>query len=244
MHTVIRTFVLVAMILGNVAAFYIFVPWVYGRWLRLRLKKKASSLGAIVLTFDDGPGSRLTPAILNLLAEFNAKATFFLLGKRIVGRESIVKRIEADGHEICSHGYDHIHYWKVSPFRSISDIKRGWQSIDKALGRRQCVYAFRPPYGKLNLLCLLYLWGRKVPIFYWTLVSGDTWPVEKRDPRRVSLLATKAGGAVVLAHDFDRTDSDIDNAVLDSLRLMLQKAQKTGMRVMTVSELVNNKRED
>lgn len=194
------------------------------------------------MTFDDGPGNRLTPAILDILAEYNVKATFFVLGRNIIGRESIIQQIEAGGHEICSHGYDHINYWKVSPLRALADIKRGWQAIDKALGRKHCVCPFRPPYGKLNLFCLLYLWIHRIPIFYWTLVSGDTWPIDKWDSRRIALLADEAGGAVSLAHDFDRANNDVDNMVLDSLTLALSKAKEVGMHVITISELVDNKR--
>jgi peptidoglycan/xylan/chitin deacetylase (PgdA/CDA1 family) len=215
------------------------VPWIYGRYSRVLLKRKAIKSNALVLTFDDGPGNRLTPAILDILADHNAKATFFLLGRNIVGRESIVKQIEERGHEICSHGYDHLNYWKVSPLCALSDIKRGWQAIDKALGKTRRMYPFRPPGGRLNLFCLLYLWIHKTPIFYWTLVSGDTWPVGKRDSQRAALLAGKTGGAVVLAHDFDRTTNDIDKMALDSISLSLVTAQETGMKVMVLSELLD-----
>jgi len=202
------------------------------------LKRKAIKSNALVLTLDDGPGDHLTPAMLKILKEHNAKATFFLLGRNIAGREAIVRQISADGHEICSHGFNHLNYWKVSPFCSISDIKRGWQSIDQALGKKKRVYAFRPPGGKLNLVCLLYLWILRIPIFYWTLVSGDTWPANKRDSRRAASLASKMGGAVVLVHDYDRTTNDVDNISLDSVRLALLEARRTGMRVLTISELL------
>ena len=204
------------------------------------LKRKAIKSNALVLTLDDGPGTKLTPVILRILDEYNVKATFFLLGRNIAGHEDIVRQIAAAGHEICSHGYDHLNYWKVSPFRAISDIKRGWETINKALGKRQCVYPFRPPGGKLNLFCLLYLWIHKTPIFYWTLVSGDTWPVGKRDSQRAALLASKTGGAVVLAHDFDREDDDVGDMVLDSLRSTLSMARETGMKTLTMSEFVGN----
>jgi len=209
--------------------------------MQIRAVKK----NVLVLTFDDGPGNRLTPAILEMLNEYNAKATFFLLGRNVVGRESIVKQIAASGHEICSHGYDHLNYLKVSPFRAISDIKRGWEAIDKALGKKQRAYPFRPPYGKLNLVCLLYLLVRRAPIFYWTLDSGDTWPAGMRDSRRVAttILSSRAGGAVVLAHDFDRTDEDINKMALDFIRLALCAAKKKGMKVVTLSELVGRGRE-
>jgi len=204
------------------------------------LKRKAKKSKALALTFDDGPGSRLTQAILNILAEYNAKATFFLLGRNVLGRERIVRQIAEQGHQIASHGYNHLHSWKVSPIHSIMDIKRGWQAINKALGKKDCVYPFRPPYGKLNLFCLLYLWIRQIPIVYWTLDSGDTRPRNKQISQRIPLLLRKNGGAVMLVHDFDRANYNVDIMVVDSVTVALSAAKKIGMRVVTISELVGN----
>lgn len=205
------------------------------------LKIKVARLKAFVLTYDDGPGSKLTPIILNILHEHNAKASFFLSGKNIAGRENIVREIKAAGHEICSHGYNHLNYWKVSPFRALTDIKKGWKAIDAALGTNENVYPFRPPYGKLNLVCLLYLWFRRAPIVYWTLDLGDTWRL-KPDSQRIGLLAREMGGAVLLSHDFDRSDDSRKRLVLESLRLALTTAEETNMRVVTVSELLDGRR--
>jgi len=193
----------------------------------------------LVLTFDDGPGSRLTPTILKILAEHNVKATFFLLGRNISGREAIVRRIAAEGHEICSHGYDHLNYWYVSPFRALRDIKRGWQSIDASLNEKRKKYPFRPPYGKLNIICLFYLIVRRVPIIYWSIVSGDTWPSSKIDSQRTRLLAEKAGGGIILYHDFDRSDDSIDGLIVESISSILEMAKNASMRVAKVSELLN-----
>lgn len=202
------------------------------------LKQKAKKYNALVLTFDDGPGSKLTPQILELLDEYNVKVTFFLLGKNIPGREKIVRQIAARGHQIGSHGYDHLHYWKALPFRTVRDIKRGWNAIDTVLGTSRGFYSFRPPYGKLNLICLFYLWMHRVPVVYWSLVSGDTYPLNKRDIKRAALLTKKIGGAVTLAHDFDRSNDEVDRFVLESLSSTLEVAKEEGMSIMTVSELL------
>ncbi len=217
---------------------YVGVPWIYGQLARRLLGRRAKEHEALVLTFDDGPGSSLTPAILNILAEDKAKATFFLLGRNIAGREAIVRQIAEQGHDICSHGYDHLHSLKVSPFRALSDIKRGWAAIDVTLGTMRKKYPFRPPNGKLNIICLLYLLARQVPIVYWSIDSGDTWR-EKPDSRRVALLAEKAGGAVSLAHDFDRSNENTSRFVVESVRAALAMAADKDMRVLTVSELLD-----
>lgn len=220
---------------------YIGVPLIYGHWLRLLLKLRTAKLRSLVLTFDGGPSNRSTRAILELLAENNTKATFFLLGKHISGQEDIVRQIAEQGHEICSHGYDHLHYWKVSCLRALDDIRRGWRAIDMALGTERHTYPFRPPYGRLSIVCLLYLLIRRVPIIYWTLDVGDTWPVNKQDIGRIA-LAKKAGGAVFLAHDFERADVRRHYFVLESLRTALLMAKETGMDVVTVSEFLRNRK--
>lgn len=226
-----------------VVCLYVGVPLIHGRCARLMLKRKAIKSKVLVLTFDDGPGNKLTPAILKILSENNVNATFFLLGRNIAGRENIVRQIAEQGHEICSHGYNHLHYWKVSPIKAIKDIKQGWRAIDTALGVEQQKCPFRPPYGKLNLLSLLYLVVKGVPVYYWSVVSGDTWAPDKRDSKQAAVSAQKAGGAVILAHDFDRTNDDVDKMVLDAISLSLLVAKEKGMKVMTLSELVRRNRE-
>jgi len=221
---------------------YIGVPWVHGRCLRLLLKHKAVKAKAVVLTFDDGPGNRLTPAILDILERYNAKATFFLLGEHIQEHEEIVRQIAEQGHEICSHGYEHMHYWRESPFQALADIKKGWQTIDTVLGVKRSKYPFRPPHGKLNIICLFYLWMRKVPIVYWTVDVRDTWPPDKRDGQRMVLQIKKAGGAVTLAHDFDRSDDTTDHFVLESIRSILTMVQQSDLQMLTVSQLMENKK--
>ena len=206
------------------------------------LKRKAVNARAVVLTFDDGPGNTLTPMILDILEEHNAKATFFLLGEHIAGREEIVENIISKGHEICSHGYSHMHYWRVSPFRALADIKKGWKILDTVLGTSSNKYPFRPPHGKLNIICLFYLWMRRVPIVYWTIDVGDTWSPDKRDGQRMVLQVKKTGGAVTLAHDFDRSDDTNDRFVLESIQSILTMAQQSDLQMLTVPQLMENKK--
>ncbi len=217
---------------------YLGVPWLHGRFCHFILKRKADSCKAVVLTFDDGPGKYLTPAVLKILAENNAKATFFLLGRNIPGCEDVVAAIAEQGHEICSHGYEHLNYLKISPLRAIGDIKRGWRAIDAALGIRQGKYTFRPPYGKLNLVCLLYLLACRVRVVYWSLDLGDT-SVRGPDPQKLAAAIETDNGAVVLAHDFDRRDKTRAQLVLDSVRSVLKAAGRTGKQVLSVSQLLN-----
>jgi len=213
------------------------MPFIYGRAARILLRRKAIKSQSLVLSFDDGPGNRLTPKILEILAGQKLKASFFLLGRNIGGREEIVRRIAAEGHDVCSHGFNHLHDWKVWPWQSIRDIKKGWQAIDRALGTCKGVYPFRPPNGKLNLLTLLYLWAKRVPIIFWTADIGDTWP-EERIRNRLSREWTRIQkGAVVLAHDFDRVTDGVDTYVLEAVQKALSISHKSQLRVCSLSQL-------
>jgi peptidoglycan-N-acetylglucosamine deacetylase len=217
---------------------YVGVPAVYIWYLRFMLSRKATASGILALTFDDGPGDILTPSLIRILAGHNAKATFFLLGRNIAGREDIVRQLVEEGHQVCSHGYDHLNHLKVSPVRVINDIKRGWRTIDDTLGIRHCRYPFRPPNGKLNLVSLLYLVFHRVPIICWTFDSGDTWSSDKRTVRKISGSAMTNNGAVVLIHDFDRKDQSASKMVLESVYSALSYAKDKGLKVTTISQLL------
>lgn len=217
------------------------VPFIHRSYAQRILKIKAIRSNAMILTFDDGPGDKLTRNLTDLLDENNVRATFFPLGKNIAGREKIVRHLWERGHEICSHGFGHLHYWKVSPIRALKDIKRGWDAIDAALGLKQNKYPFRPPYGKLNIVCLLYLLVHRVPIIYWTQDSGDTGQSHLKN-KNIQIVKTNAGGAVTLIHDFNRAEERTEQLVLESVRLALTRAKEKQMQVMTVSELLNGKK--
>jgi peptidoglycan/xylan/chitin deacetylase (PgdA/CDA1 family) len=224
------------------AVLYFCIPWLYGRLNRWSLRRLAVRRKCVVLTFDDGPGRRLTPAVLDLLAARTVKATFFLLGRNIHQNQDLVRLIRAQGHEIGSHTCDHLHAWKVAPWRSVSDIRRGFEAIDEALGVKGGRYPFRPPYGKLTLVTLLYLWVHRIPIVYWTTDSGDTWQRERSSPERAPADVGKAGGGVVLTHDFDRESDEVHRYVLDAVQSTLEMAQERGLRVSTFSQFKGNRR--
>jgi len=218
------------------------LPLLWALAVRARLKRDATRLGRLLLTFDDGPGSRLTPLVLDRLRQSGSKATFFLLGRNVRGREDLVRRILAEGHEVGTHGYSHLHYWKAGPLQTLRDIRRGWQTIDRALGRTGGIYPFRPPYGELNLACLLYLWVRRMPIVYWTYDSGDTWPAQRRETQWARWPVGAPDAAVVLIHDFDRTSRAGDGMILEVVDRFLLRAAERKTVVTTLSRFLQERR--
>jgi peptidoglycan/xylan/chitin deacetylase (PgdA/CDA1 family) len=226
-------------ILAAAAAAYWGVPFAAARLSRRALRRKAARAGALVLTFDDGPGKNLTPRILDRLAAAGVRASFFVLGANAERHGDLLRRIDAAGHEICLHGYSHLDHWKAAPWRAIADIRRGRRALDAALGESRRARSYRPPRGRLNLVSLVYLFATGAPVVYWSADGADTWmPPSRRDAGRVARKIEESGGAVVLLHDFDRADRATDEFVMESLERTLAVSERLGLKSMTVGELV------
>src|SRR3954467_9088404 len=101
--------------------------------------------GAIALTFDDGPHPEGTPAVLEILREHGAVATFFLVGRDVERTPTLAAEVAAAGHTIAAHGYRHRNLMRVPPRATADDLDRAAAAIGAATGR--AVQFYRPPYG-------------------------------------------------------------------------------------------------
>lgn len=211
----------VGMIAG-ILVVYLGIPWCYTKYLRLRVAAKCSRSALVVLTFDDGPGARLTPRILACLRDHGVTATFFLLSRNLDGSEALVRRAAELGHVIGCHGAEHVHHWKTPPWAGIRDIRACWRRVREVTGQEASRLPFRPPYGKLNLLSLIYLWLNRTPIVMWTVDGGDTRSGRSTDPSETVLRLRRGNGGLLLLHDFDRADESVDGAVLGVLQAVLR----------------------
>jgi len=219
------------------------LPHVYGRFSRIFLARRCRRAGALVLTYDDGPGAILTPELIGLLRHHATKATFFCLGMRAALNPSIMNLVKSEGHELACHSYRHCHPWRVRPTAAIRDIDDGFESLSRWLSPDSL---FRPPHGKLTLYTWLVLLARRARIVWWTHDSGDTW---KNGPPSVDDFVEgviRCGGGVVLLHDFDRgNDEESDSRrefVLSVTKSLIEKSGLAGLKVMTLGELFNTKK--
>lgn len=204
-------------------------PYILRRCQIYRLRRRCKERRAIVLTYDDGPGVRVTPRLNVLLEQFDATATFFPLG----WKSELVSPI-SNSHEIGSHSYKHLHAWKCSPISVYRDIDRGLRTIAQWSSSR----LFRPPYGKVTLATLAQLWIRGCAVAWWTIDSSDTW--HKTLPISAVIERIKLdGGGVVLMHDHDRSiDHEREDYVVDLTRAILGLARDEGFKICRMSELV------
>jgi len=106
------------------------------------LWSKKTAQKEIFLTFDDGPTPQVTEWVLQELKRFNAKATFFCLGKNVVLYPDVFEQIQLDGHSVGNHTYHHLNAWKTPINQYLQDI----ESCEKVFHSD----LFRPPYGKIK----------------------------------------------------------------------------------------------
>src|SRR5262245_24764529 len=94
-----------------------------------RLARKCSERRTLVLTYDDGPGAGATPRLLDVVASYRARVSFFALGSRAEKSPEVLDRALREGHEIGTHSYSHLHPWRSLPWRSVADAKRGMSAL-------------------------------------------------------------------------------------------------------------------
>ena len=211
-----------------------FSPYLVKRRAIAVLRETCRANRWLALTYDDGPGRELTPMVLDLLAAHNARATFFLLGRRVPGAESIVERIASVGHELGCHSLNHLNAWEVWPSRALEDVRAGYLSLERWLGPDAI---FRPPHGKLVYPVWQYLRQHRAPLGWWTEDSGDTH-MKLPDPGICIERARRSGGGVILLHDFDRDAGSRQEYVLRTTEGMLKLAKDEGLTVLPLGELL------
>jgi len=149
----------------------------------------------VFLTFDDGPDPEVTPWILDLLNQYNAKATFFCLGKNVERHPDIFQRIKDEGHAVGNHTYSHLNGWRTSNKKYFEDIKRADNLIQSNL--------FRPPYGRIKPSQIRVL-KEKYRIVMWDVMSGDYSEKMNREKSAGNVLKWSRPGSIIVFHDIQQ----------------------------------------
>jgi peptidoglycan/xylan/chitin deacetylase (PgdA/CDA1 family) len=126
--------------------------------------KQNAQEGEIFLTFDDGPVPGVTPWVLEQLEEFDAKATFFCLGKNVKENPEIYQSIIDKGHSVGNHSYSHIKGWFKGVDEYLEDVYHGSEHIDSNL--------FRPPYGRITTAQANRV-SKEFHVVMWSVLSKD-----------------------------------------------------------------------
>jgi len=190
----------------------------------------------ICLTFDDGPDDTITPQILDILKEYEAKATFFLVGEKAEQYPQLARQITEMGHEVGEHCYRHILPWTSGPIKSLVEIFNAKCVIEQfCLSGKPILY--RPPYGKLNLVLLLYLWWARRKIVFWNVDPKD-YHQESGQKIAQFVIDRLKPGSVILLHDCKGDGGSSCSATVSALRLILEEIKHQKLRLLTARELL------
>ncbi len=173
----------------------------------------------IYLTFDDGPHPTATPAVLDVLRHHRVRATFFLSGMNIPGREQIVERIEREGHSIGIHSYLHQRRTAWSRQRTAEEIQKTQQLLNGIV--RSPVRLYRPPFGFFTWNTVAAAKERECVLIMWSCLTGDFRSIPD-DNVVANALHRLRGGSILVFHDNEHTESKI-GPLLDRVMTEIQR---------------------
>lgn len=194
--------------------------------------KKYLSNKKIAITFDDGPHPEITPKVLQLLKQYNAKATFFCIGQNIEKHSEILRAISDNGHDIGNHSFSHDFMIDFnSTEKWLQEIKQADIGIHKITGKKTTL--FRPPFGVITPKLANALKITEHKVIGWNIRSFDT---AIKNPKSIFKRITKPihPGAIILLHDKH-------HHVLSVLEHLLQFLQEHDYQAVTINELLNEK---
>ncbi|GGD88058.1 hypothetical protein GCM10010911_53170 [Paenibacillus nasutitermitis] len=190
----------------------------------------------VALTFDDGPDTSYTPAILDILKQYNAKATFFTVGTQIKKYPDMMKRIVKEGHEIGNHTYHHKDLSKLDSDHIANEIMWTDTLIQQAVG--YVPRLVRAPYGATNSTLNEMIGANGRDLVGWTVDTRD-WAGESAASIKANVNKNTKPGGIILMHSFG--SKHIKNTV-SALPGVIKELQKKGYTFVTVDELLAAKK--
>ncbi|MFF2480471.1 polysaccharide deacetylase family protein [Paenibacillus sp. NPDC058071] len=218
-------------------SFYAFLPAFISRTFGFRVFKKGKVEREIALTFDDGPDPEYTPQLLDLLARYKAKATFFVVGSHAEKHPELLRRMHEEGHIIGIHNYVHKSNWLMRPRTVRKQIQQTADIIREATGADSVFY--RPPWGIVNVFDYGNLGHYQIVL--WSSMFGDWRSALGADKLKQRMMEKLRPGEIVLLHDCGRTpgaDADAPAQMLIALEAYLKEGANRGYRFIGVREMM------
>ena len=195
------------------------------RLMEQELMEQSQAHPEVALTFDDWPSPKYTPLLLDGLKERNVRATFFLLGQNVKENQELVQRMQAEGHLLGNHTYNHVQLNKIPETTARQEILKTNNEIYEATGKYP--EYMRPPYGawKKNMeLCV-----EMLPVF-WDIDTLD-WKSQNVDAILKAAGEEPEDGSIILMHDEYQTS-------VEAALLLVDRLKEKGYEFVTVDELI------
>jgi peptidoglycan-N-acetylglucosamine deacetylase len=168
------------------------IPWILKKTLTSLTWEMDHAVPALYLTFDDGPTPGITAEVLSILDQYNAKATFFCIGRNAERYPDIFKKMVANGHAAGNHTYSHLKGWYTRNWDYFNDIALAARFVPSHL--------FRPAYGMMTPSQVRYL-KRQYRIVLWSIMSYDFDLATSPERCLSHVLKHARPGSVIVFHD-------------------------------------------
>jgi peptidoglycan-N-acetylglucosamine deacetylase len=206
-----------------------------------------SSPHDLAITFDDGPNPTITPKLLDLLQRYEARATFFLIGRYVRECPELVREIVAHGHAIGCHTDTHPNLFWAGPLQIHNELFRGSDSIARAVGTLP--KWFRPPWGLRNPWLAGAARELDLRVVMWTVLPSDwrapsaAWLIDRMHPIATRAAATPPNatgtGDLLCLHDGSHRAQSADRThTLAALAYWLPRWRDLGLSFATIDQAV------
>ncbi|SFS82107.1 polysaccharide deacetylase family protein [Sphingobacterium wenxiniae] len=187
-----------------------FLRWYYPNvtFNRPRTAKK------VYLTFDDGPIPEITPSILDTLAEYGIKATFFCVGENIERNPDLFARLLAEGHRIGNHTQNHLKGWDTADEVYLDNVARCQQLTKTSL--------FRPPYARAKKSQLKQLY-KNFEVVFWDVISGDFDTAITPEQCYQNVIKYVQNGSIIVFHDNLKAIPRVSYALPKTIDYLLER---------------------
>jgi peptidoglycan-N-acetylglucosamine deacetylase len=156
----------------------------------------------LYLTFDDGPIPEVTPWVLSLLEQYDAKATFFCVGENVEKHPRIYQNLLKKGHSVGNHTQNHLNGWSTKKSIYLENTQRCASSVRSNL--------FRPPYGRLTPAQSEQL-RKEYRIILWDVLSGDFDPKISSEKCLQNVIENTENGSIIVMHDSLKAEHHLRN---------------------------------
>lgn len=178
----------------------------------------------VALTFDDGPQPSVGNRIMDCLAQYGGKATFFMVGERVGSYKTEVQRMVAEGHEVANHTMNHKYLQKLGAAQIQAQVNNGNDAIQAACGVRPTL--LRLPGGNHNAAVLA---NAGMPMIQWNVDTLD-WKIRNADKTVAAVLNHVKDGDIILMHE-------LYGATGDAVARIVPELHKRGFQMVTVSQM-------
>lgn len=197
-------------------------PWLFRKLWPSYVWEIVTKEKNLYLTFDDGPHPVATPFVLDALKKYDARATFFCLGKNVKDQPGIYRRILDEGHSVGNHTQQHLNGWKTSDDIYLNDVAEAARYIDSD--------KFRPPYGRIRRFQAMNLsHAMKVDhprIIMWSVLSGDFDTSITKEKCLQNVVLNTSAGSIIVFHDSEKAFPLLEYALPRTLEFFTGKGYR------------------